>query len=135
MKIKGSRLAGAVAGAVAAVAVTAFGAAAAAGLGGLNSAQVGSNDTVVAACDTDGVAIAYTTAYSPSASKYQVTSATVSGIAAPCIGQTLQVTIKGTGGTSLGGGSVVVGVGSTTETISSLTAAAEDAGGASVVIS
>ena len=127
MKIKGSRLA------VAAVAVTAFGAASAASLGGLSSAQVGSNDTVVAACDTDGVAIAYTTAYSASASKYQVTSATVSGIAAPCIGQTLQVTVKDAGGVSLGTGSVAVT--GTSHSVTGLTASAEALVGASVVIS
>ena len=67
MKIKGSRLA------VAAVAVAAFGAASAASLGGLSSAEVGANDTVVASCDTDGVSMTYTTAYDATASKYQVT--------------------------------------------------------------
>ena len=127
MKIKGSRLA------IAAVALAAFGAASAASLGGLTSTNVGSNDTLVASCDTDGVNITYTTAYDATASKYRVTSATVSGIAAPCIGQTLAVTVKNAVGTSLGSGSIVVTGGS--EIIAGLTAPAETVVGASVVIS
>lgn len=127
MKIKGSRLA------VAAVAVAAFGAASAASLGGLSSAKVGSNDTVVASCDTDGVALSYTTAYNATASKYQVTSATVSGIAAPCIGQTLAVTVKDASGASLGTGTIAVT--GTSHTITGMTAPVETLVGASVVIS
>lgn len=128
MKFKSSRLV------VAAVGVTAFGAASAASLGGLTSTGVGSNDVVVASCDTDGVAIAYGTAYSATASKYQVTTVTISGIATGCSGQTLAVTVKGTGGTSLASASKTVAGASETLTLSA-PAAAESLTGASVVIS
>lgn len=127
MKIKGSRLA------VAAVAVAAFGAASAASLGGLSSAEVGANDTVVASCDTDGVNLTYTTAYDATASTYQVTSATVDGIADDCVGQTLAVTVKDADGASLSDGSIVVA--GTSETIGGMSAPAETLVGASVVIS
>ena len=127
MRIKGSRIA------IAALAVASFGAASAASLGGLTSTSVGSNDTVVASCDSDGIAVSYGTTYSASAGKYQVTSVTVSGISAPCVGQTLAVTIKGTGGTSLGSGTAAVTT--TSHTISGLTASAELLVSASVVIS
>lgn len=128
MKIKASRIA------VALVGVAGFGAASAASLGGLSSQSVGSNDTVVAACDSDGVAIAYTTGYSAAASKYQVTSVTLSGIAAGCANQTAAVTVKGSGGTSLGSGSATVSGTSASITLST-PADAEALLGASVVIS
>jgi len=127
MKIKGSRLA------VAAVAVAAFGAASAASLGGLSSDQVGANDTVVAACDSNGVSMSYTTAYDDATASYQVTEATVSGIAAPCIGQTLDLTVSDAAGVALGDGTVVVAGAS--ETITGLAVPAEGLRGAAVIIS
>lgn len=128
MKIRPSRLA------AAAIGVAAFGAASAASLGGLASTSVGSNDTVVAACDTDGVAISYTTAYSASASKYQVTAVTISGVAAACATQTAAVTLKSSDGTSIGTGTAAVS--GTTQTIPVTPAASADAVvGASIVIS
>jgi hypothetical protein len=128
MKIKASRLALAAAG------VAAFGAASASTLGGLTSTSVGSNDTVVAACDSDGISIAYTTGYAASASKYQVTAVTLSGIHANCANQTAAVTVKNASGASLGSGSVTVS--GTSASISLSTPAdAEALAGASVVIS
>jgi hypothetical protein len=126
MKIKGSRLA------VAAVAVAAFGAASAASLGGLSSAEIGSNDTIVAACDIDGVDLDYTTAYDATSGSYQVTEAVVSDIAAGCVGQTLDLTLSDTTGASIGNDSVVVA--STSETIP-MVASAEAVEGAAVIIS
>ena len=126
--IKGRRLA------VAAIGIAAFGAASAASLGGLTSTNLGSNDTVVAACDANGVSIAYTTSYDATASKYQVTSVALSGIAAGCAGQTAAITVKGTGGTSLANSTVTVAGTSETMTLST-PVAAESILGASVVIS
>jgi hypothetical protein len=128
MKIKGSRLA------LAACAVAAFGAASAASLGAISSADVGSGDTILAGCDVDGISTTYDTTYDQSTSSYLVTTATISGIAAPCVGQTMHLTIKDADGTSISTGSVVVGAGNTTETITGLAASAEDTASAAVVI-
>jgi hypothetical protein len=126
MKIKGSRLA------VAAVAVAAFGAASAASLGGLSSAEIGSNNTVVAACDTTGVDLDYTTEYDATSGSYQVTEAVVSDIAVECDGQTLDLTLSGAAGASLVDGTVLVS--GPSETIP-MVASAELVTGAAVVIS
>ncbi len=128
LKFKGSRLA------IAAVGIAAFGAASAASLGGLTSTSVGSNDTVVAACDTDGVSIAYTTSYSATASQYQVTAVTLSGIAATCANQTAAVTVKGAGGTALASGSLTV-TGTSAAITLSAPVSAQSLVGASVIIS
>ena len=122
--------------AMAALGVAAFGAiaASAAGLGGLNSTSVGSNDTVVASCDTDGVNITYTTSYSATASKYMVTSVTLSGVNAACNGETAAVTVKDGTGASIGSGSATVA--GTSQAVSlGAGAAAESVVGASVIIS
>ncbi|MCU1353681.1 MAG: hypothetical protein JWM05_2890 [Acidimicrobiales bacterium] len=128
IKLKPARIA------VAAIGLAAFGTASAASLGGLTSTSVGSNDTVVAACDTDGVAIAYTTAYSASASQYQVTAVNLSGIAAGCLNQTASVTVKGAGGTSLASGTSTI-AGTTDSITLSAAVSAQSMVGASIVIS
>ena len=128
MKFKSSRLA------FAAFGVAVVGAASAASLGGLTSTGVGSNDVVVAACDSDGVSIAYTTSYSATASQYQVTAVTLSGIAVGCANQTAAVTVKGAGGTALASGSLTVTGVSHAITLS-VPVSAQSLVGASVVIS
>lgn len=80
----------------------------AASLGGLSAQQLGANTTVVAPCDTNGVTLAYTTGYNPTAGRYDVTSATVSGIAAACIGQTLALTLADSSFAALGSGTATV---------------------------
>ena len=126
MKIKGSRLA------VAAVAVAAFGAASAASLGGLSSAEIGSDNTVVASCDTDGVDLDYATTYDATSGSYQVTQATVSGIDTDCNGQNLDLTLSTVAGASIDEGSATVAAGSAVVTV---VASAEAVEGAAVVIS
>lgn len=69
----------------------------AATLGGITSKNLGADTQVVAACDTDGVAVAFNTAYTPANDRYEVTSVDVSGIAAGCAGQTIKVTLAGGG--------------------------------------
>jgi len=68
--------------------------ASAATLGGLTGGSLGSDDTVVAACDTDGIAIAYTTTYSATAQKYQVTTVNFSGVNAACSGKAASVSLR-----------------------------------------
>jgi len=81
---------------LAAVAVFGSVAASAATLGGVTSGSLGADVTTVAACDTDGVTLAYTTAFA--AGGYQVTSVTVSGINAACTGQNLRLALTDTAG-------------------------------------
>ena len=84
--------------------------ASAATLGGLTSRNVGANDSVVAACDTDGVTVAYTVAYSATSGngRYTVSGVTVSGINTACVTQTLSITLRGAAGVALGAGTVTV---------------------------
>lgn len=82
--------------AIAAIAgLTAFGAvtASAATLGGLNSASIGADTTVVAACDNDGVNVSYDTAYDVAAKEYRVSAVNLSGIADACQDQAVTLTL------------------------------------------
>jgi hypothetical protein len=73
--------------------VSAFAAvtASASSLGGLNTTDLGTSAEVVASCDTDGVAVDYTTAFS--GGEYRVTEIKLSGIAAACNGQTVTASL------------------------------------------
>lgn len=75
------------------IAVLAFGliAASAASLGGINSADVGADTTVVASCDTDGVDIQYRWRWHHS--RYELRRVIVTGIADACLGQQISTTI------------------------------------------
>jgi hypothetical protein len=108
--------------------------AAAASLGGLGGQKLGADASVVASCDTDGVNLAYTNAYDPASGVYRVTGVTVSGIDAACAGETLSVTLKDSGGASLGTGSGTVAGASLAVTLAP-TASANAVVGAAVVIS
>ena len=81
-------------------AVVAFGAmaASAATLGGLNSASLGADATVVASCDTDGVSLAYTNAFDPASSTYKTTAVELADVAAACEGKQFQLTLSGAAG-------------------------------------
>jgi hypothetical protein len=111
--------------------------AAAASLGGLGGQKLGADDTVVASCDTDGVTLAYTTAYDATSGVYRVSAVTVSGINTACNTENMSVTLKDSTGASLGTGTAVVNVSvapfSQTVTIAP-TAAAKSVVGAAVVI-
>ena len=73
--------------------IAAFGAvtASASSLGGVDTTDLGTSANVVASCDTDGVGVDYTTAYS--GGSYRVTAVKLSGIAATCAGQNVTVTL------------------------------------------
>ena len=73
-------------------------AASAATLGTLTSTNLGAASSVVAACDTNGVDIAYTTAYNATAHEYVIDTATVSSINAACDGQSMKVQLYGAAG-------------------------------------
>lgn len=74
--------------------------ASASSLGGVSSRALGSGASVVASCDADGVALAYTTAFDAASGTYRVSAVTVSGIAAACSGQQIEVGLRNTAGTS-----------------------------------
>lgn len=108
--------------------------ASAASIGGVTTTGLAAGNTVVAACDTDGVAIAYTNAYDATTQIYRTTAVTVSGIAPACAGQTLGVTVSGAAGASLAAATGTVSGTSVSLTFPS-SAAADAVQGAAVVIS
>lgn len=68
--------------------------ASAATLGTIGGASLGAGVQVVASCDTDGVSLAYQTAFDATTGKYKVTSVDVSGINAACDGKNLKMTLS-----------------------------------------
>lgn len=81
-------------------------------LGGITNKNLGANDQVVAACDTDGVTTAYTTRSSTGAVSpgvianttgvhWDVATVSVSGINAACAGEQLKVVVVNSAGTQL----------------------------------
>jgi hypothetical protein len=122
---------------LASVSVAGMAGASAASLGGLTGGAIGSDDATVASCDTDGVAVTYTTGYVAATQKYQITTVNFSGVDANCNGKAASVSLRN--GTSLlsTGTSSAITV-SPTNTFSLTLAAAVDASsvnGSSLVIS
>jgi hypothetical protein len=75
----------------------------AASLGGLTGKKLGAGSSTVAACDTNGFSVSYTT------SAGAVTNATVGAIADPgCEGGQLSLVLANSSGTSVGAGSGTV---------------------------
>jgi hypothetical protein len=85
--------------------------ASASALQGVSSTRVGSGSTPVAACDTDGFTISYTTTGG------NVTSVDVGGIALACNGASLAVTVVNAARTSVASGGPVT-VSGTSATVS-----------------
>ena len=79
---------------LAGIAIAGIAGASAATLGTLTSTSLGSGDSVVAACDTDGIGISYTTAYSASAQKYQVSAVNFSGVNPACTTKAASVSLR-----------------------------------------
>jgi len=125
-------------GAVVLLGIGAFGlaAASAASLGGLTTGSLGADNAAVTSCDTNGVTIAYATpAYDAASGVYKVNSATVSAIAAPCVGKTVYVTLADASNVSLGGGSAVLASGTSITVPMSTSASAKAVVSAAVAIS
>ena len=97
-------------------------AASAASLGGINTADLGADATVVASCDTvGGVDADYNWTYTPGAPGFfDVDDVVVSSIDAACIGYTIEVT--------LGDGSSILGTGTGTVAGASITVAITPSG-------
>lgn len=110
--------------------------ASAATLGGLSSTGLGADNSVVAACDTDGIAIAYTTSYNATAQEYQVTAVNFTGVNAACGSKAASVSVRN-GTTNLGttnAASITVTAGAFSITLGSPVAAAS-VNGVSLIIS
>ena len=77
-------------------AFAAFGlmAASASTLGGVNSASVGADQTIVASCDSDGINMAYSNTYDSAANAYKTTAVTLSGVAAACEGKAFNIALS-----------------------------------------
>lgn len=82
--------------------------AAAASLGGITSSSLGADTTVVAACDSDGISVAYTTSYDHASGEFRVDSVDITGMATACTGQTLSLDLLSGGNASLGSASGAV---------------------------
>jgi hypothetical protein len=125
-------------GAVILLGIGAFGlaAASAASLGGLTTGSLGADNAAVQSCDSDGVTLGYgTPAYDAASGVYKVSTATVGGIAAGCIGKTVYVTLADSTGASLGGGSGTLASGTSITVTLSTSASAKDVTNAAVAIS
>lgn len=109
--------------------------ASAATIGGVTDAGVGSGNTVVASCDTDGVSTAYGTAYSSAApAGYNVTTVSVTGINAACNGKAISVTVAKSDGTTPATGTATVNNGAANNIAVSPAIPAANAGAVYVVI-
>jgi hypothetical protein len=82
--------------------------ASAATIGTVTDAGVGSGNTVIASCDTDGVNTAYGYTYSASTPGYNVATVSVTNINTACNGKNISVTVaKSDGSTPASGTSAV----------------------------
>lgn len=100
----------------------AFGAltASAASLGGLTSSTLGADQTVVASCDTDGIALAYGNTYDAATNAYRTTSVTMSGVNPACGTRSFRLTLSdATASLSETTGTVTLASGSQTITLAS----------------
>ncbi|MFF1530483.1 hypothetical protein [Cellulomonas sp. NPDC058312] len=109
----------------------------------LTAGALGAGTTVVASCDSDGVAVAFTNAFAAAAKGYTVTEVKLSGVAAGCAGQTVKVDLlntdpaDGSTGASLGQvtGTVAASGGSVTLAVPGSVKAADVKGVAVVIAS
>lgn len=106
----------------------------AASLGGVSTDKLGADDSVVASCDTNGVAVDYDVAYSAADKEYEVTQVNVTGIDTACAGQTVTVALAGGDGTKVGDGAVASLSGTSAAVAINEGPAAEGVGAVHVVI-
>ena len=68
--------------------------ASAASLGGLTSSSLGADQTVIAACDSTGINMAYTNAYDATTNAYKTTAVTISNVDPSCATKTYKLTLS-----------------------------------------
>lgn len=84
---------------LASISIAGLAGASAAGFGGFTGGKIGSGDSAVAACDTNGVDVSYVSSYNATAQKYVVSGVKVSNVNAACQGKDASVTVRNTAGT------------------------------------
>lgn len=92
---------------------------------------LGSGGVVTAACDGDGIVMAYGLS---TGAAHQVTEITFSGVAATCDGLTYHLDVLGPGGTVLDSGSASVSLSGGEFTVDIVDQAAADVSGANITI-
>ncbi len=78
---------------------------------GVTGNTLGAGTTVIASCDTDGVALSYGHSYQssgPLAGRFGTTSVTVNGVAAGCAGKRIDIALTGAGGVQLATGNATL---------------------------
>jgi hypothetical protein len=100
----------------------------------LTGTMLGANTTSVAACDPDGLDVAWVTSYSSGVPGYVVTSVDVSDIHGDCVGATLTASLSDSGGNALGSLASVTVSGTSHSLTVTGTVEAEDVENASVII-
>lgn len=102
---------------LASITIAGIAGASASSLGGLNSASLGSDDTITASCQTStaGIDVSYTTVYNASLGRYDVDQVTFSGVDSTCNGLDASVELANGSNVSLSSAndpaiSVVAGV-------------------------
>ena len=76
------------------VSIAGIAGASAATLGGLTAGSLGADDSIVAACDTDGITVGYTTAYNAAVQKYQVTAVNFTAVNAACNAKAASLSLR-----------------------------------------
>ena len=91
-------------------ALTAFGAvtAMASTLGGVTPDTLGAEDSAVVACDTNGVATSYPSAWDATDKRYEVSAVTVEGVDDACDGLTVKVTLTDSSNDALSEGTLTI---------------------------
>jgi hypothetical protein len=82
--------------------------ASAASLGPLNTRSLGASDNIVQSCDQDGVTVAYDSTYDSASGRYRTTGVNFTGMAAPCTGLSLSVTLRDANGLALSSATTTV---------------------------
>jgi hypothetical protein len=91
----------------------------AAGLGSITTGTVGDSTTVIASCDTDGVAAAFgTPSWDSTNKRYGLTTLNVTSINTACNTDAIKVTLKDATGASLGEATGTVAAGAASLTFS-----------------
>jgi hypothetical protein len=108
--------------------------ASAATIGTVTDAGVGSGNTVIASCDTDGVNTAYGYSYSAATPGYNVTTVSVTGINPACNGKNISVTVAKSDGSTPASGTSAVASGAANNIAISPAITAGNAGAVYVVI-
>lgn len=78
------------------------------GLGPGASPGVGPGNSVLAACDADGVRASFTAEWDATDGRYEIRALTVSGVSDACDGQRMEVALTGSGDTEIGTASIAI---------------------------